>query len=126
MSETATLEFESARALATLFANDLRLLKAAEESLGVKLTTREGWLRAEGEAEGIEKVRLLFGQLDRARAAGVTIRKPEFTYALRAVTSEGTIALDELAETKIQCSPRRPPIIPKTEGQRSYLRAIQS
>lgn len=126
MSETATLEFDSARVLATLFANDLRLLKTAEDSLGVKLTTREGWLRAEGEAEGIEKVRQLFGQLDRARASGVLIRKPEFVYALRAVTNEGTIGLDELAETKIQCSPKRPAIIPKTEGQRSYLRAIQA
>jgi len=126
MSETATLEFDSARSLATLFANDLRLLKTAEDSLGVKLTTREGWLRAEGEAEGIAKVRQLFGQLDRARASGVAIRKPEFAYALRAVTSEGTIGLDELAETKIQCSPKRAAIIPKTEGQRSYLRAIQA
>jgi len=34
--------------------------------------------------------------------------------------------LDELSDTKIQCSPRRPPVIPKTEGQRSYLRAIQT
>jgi len=126
VSETATLEFESARALTALFANDLRLLKAAEESLGVKLTTREGWLRAEGEAGKLEQVRRLFGQLERARVSGLPIRKSEFTYALRSVTCEGTIPLDELAETKIQCSAKRPPVIPKTEGQRSYLRAIQA
>jgi phosphate starvation-inducible protein PhoH and related proteins len=126
MSETATLEFESARTLAALFANDLRLLKTAEESLGVKLTTREGWIRAEGGSEGVERVRQLFAQLDRARASGVSIRKPEFSYALRAVTNEGIVGLDELAETKIQCSPKRPAVIPKTEGQRAYLKAIQS
>ena len=51
MSETATIEFESARTLAALFANDLRLLKSAEQSLGVRLTTRDGWIRAEGEPE---------------------------------------------------------------------------
>ncbi len=126
MSETATLEFENARALASLFANDLRLLKTAEDSFGVKLTTREGWLRAEGEAEGVEQVRRLFSQLERARASGLTIRRPEFSYALRAVVGEGTIPLDELAETRIQCSPKRAPVMPKSEGQRAYLRAIQS
>jgi phosphate starvation-inducible PhoH-like protein len=125
MSESATLEFESARTLAALFANDHRLLKTAEESLDVRLTARDGWVRAEGEAANVEKVRRLFGQLDRARANGVSIRKPEFAYALRAVTTEGTIGLDELAETKIQCSPKRPPVIPKTDGQRAYLRAIE-
>ncbi|MEQ1860930.1 MAG: PhoH family protein [Chthoniobacteraceae bacterium] len=125
MSESATLEFESARALAALFANDLRLLKTAEESLGVKLTTREGWLRADGEADGVERVRRLFGQLDRARASGVSIRRPDFGYALRAVTKEGVTPLDELAATKIQCSPKRPPVVPKTEGQRAYIGAIQ-
>ena len=125
MSETATLEFENARVLATLFVNDLRLLKTAEEALGVKLTTRDGWLRAEGEPEHVEKVRQLFSQLDRARSQGLSIRKSEFAYALRAVTTEGVTPLDQLAETKIQCSPKRPPVMPKTEGQRSYLRAIQ-
>jgi phosphate starvation-inducible protein PhoH and related proteins len=125
MSETTTLEFESARALAALFANDLRLLKVVEDALAVRLTTREGWIRAEGEAEGVDRVRRLFGQLDRARASGVNIRKAEFLYALKAVTSEGVVPLDELADTKIQCSPKRPPVIPKTDGQRAYIRAIQ-
>jgi phosphate starvation-inducible protein PhoH and related proteins len=126
VSETLTIEFESARVLAGLFANDLSLLKSAEEKLGVRITTRDGWLRAEGDSAGLDRVKELFSQLDRARAAGVTIRKPEFQYALRAVTTAGMATLDSLAETKIQCSPRRPPIIPKTEGQRSYLRAIQT
>jgi len=120
------LEFESARTLATLFANDLRLLKTAEDALSVKLTTREGWIRAEGEPDAIERVRRLFGQLDRARAAGLTIRKAEFNYALKTVLQEGIVGIDELAETKIQFSSKRPPIIPKTEGQRAYLKAIQS
>ena len=126
MSETTTLEFESARTLAQLFANDLRLLKTAEDALSVKLTTREGWIRAEGEPEAIDRVRRLFGQLDRARALGLTIRKAEFNYALKTVLQEGIVGIDELAETKIQFSSKRPPIIPKTEGQRSYLKAIQT
>jgi phosphate starvation-inducible PhoH-like protein len=126
MSESATLEFESARTLAGLFANDLKLLKAAEDTLGVKLTTREGWLRADGEGEGIQRVQALFGQLDRARNAGLAIRKPEFLYALKSVSQNDRAGLDELAATKIQCSPKRSPVFPKTDGQVAYIKAIQA
>ena len=126
MSEAHTLEFESARALAALFANDLKLLKQAEETLGARLTTRDGWLRAEGEAGAIEQVRRLFQQLDRARQNGMNIRRGEFLYALRVVGTGGLTGLDELSDTRIQCSPKRPPVIPKTDGQRAYLQAIQA
>src|SRR4029434_1595171 len=126
MSESATLEFESARTLAGLFANDLKLLKAAEDTRGVKLTTREGWLRADGEGEGIQRVQALFGQLDRARSAGLSIRKPEFLYALKAVSQNDRANLDELAATKIQCSPKRAPVFPKTDGEVAYIRAIHA
>ena len=124
--ESATLQFESARTLALLFANDLTLLKRIEEALGVKLTTREGWLKVDGEPEKIAAVRQMFGQLERARQGGVSIRKHEFTYALRSVSEPGQTGLDELFDTKVLTSPKRPPIVPKTLGQRAYLRAIES
>src|SRR5438270_13956710 len=49
MIETRTLQFESRRALQSLYVNDLKLLKSIEDSLGVSVTTREGWVRLEGE-----------------------------------------------------------------------------
>ena len=127
MSEPQTLQFESARVLATLFANDLTLLKQLETALDVRVTTREGWLRVEGEPERFEQVRRVFGQLERARQNGVSIRRHEFLYALRNVANpEGGTGLDELSDTRISCSSKRPPIIPKTPGQREYIRAIQN
>ena len=125
MPEAQTLQFENARALTSLHANDLKLLKAAEDALHVKLTARDGWLRVEGEPQQIEQTRRLFEQLERARQSGVGIRRHEFLYALRAVSEDGERGLDELAETKIVCSPRRPPIIPKTDGQRHYISEIR-
>jgi len=47
MTESQTLQFENARALQTLYANDLKLLKNLEDSLDVKVTTRDGWVRLE-------------------------------------------------------------------------------
>ena len=51
MSEVETLQFESGRVLQALYANDLNLLKGLEQEFGVHLTSREGWLRVEGEGE---------------------------------------------------------------------------
>ncbi len=124
MSETLTLEFENARVLASLYANDLTLLKRAEETLGVQMTTRDGWLRVDGEKQPVERVRRLFGQLDGARQNGASIRKSEFLYALHAASHNDAPGLDELSETRIQCSPKKAAVVPKTAGQRAYIQAI--
>jgi phosphate starvation-inducible PhoH-like protein len=118
-------EFENARTLGALFLNDLGNLQLIERSLGVKLTTREGWLKVEGPEAGIEQVGRMFRQLDDARKSGLSIRKFEFNYALRSVQEADMPTLDVLVVTKIQCSAKRPPIVPKTAIQRAYIQAIQ-
>jgi phosphate starvation-inducible PhoH-like protein len=121
-----TLDFENPRALQALYANDLRLLKTLEDALKVKVTTREGWVRLEGEPENVEKARQVFTQLDTARKNGVEIRRHEFDYALRSVSQPAGNGdgLGSLVDSKITVSPRRAPIVPKTAGQRSYLQLI--
>ena len=125
MSKAQTFEFESARVLGQLFLNDLGNLRAVEQELGVKITTREGWLRVEGGPEDVAAAGRLFRQLDYARKAGLTIRRYEFNYALRGVRDPDAVGLDALVVTRIQCGARRPPIIPKSAMQRSYIQAIQ-
>ena len=121
------MQFENGRILQSLYASDLKLIKILEEKLEVKVTTRDGWLRVEGEQDRIDQVRRVFDQLDRARQGGVAIRKHEFMYALRSVTEpEEGGGLDELLDTKVPTSSKRAPIVPKTAGQREYLRAIQT
>ena len=126
MAETRTLEFESPRVLQSLYANDLKLLKSLEDTLGVKVTTREGWVRLEGEPGGIDKAQHVFEQLDKARQKGVDIQKHEFNYALNSVTEARDENLGDLASTKIVTSPRRSPIIARSTGQRNYVEAIQN
>ena len=120
-----TFEFESARTLGSLFLNDLGNLQLIERTLGVKLTTREGWLRVEGQAPAIALVGEIFRQLEGARKSGLTIRKFEFNYAVRSVQDADAPSLDALIITKIHCSAKRPPIVPKTAVQRAYIQAIQ-
>lgn len=126
VSDAQTLQFESGRVLQSLYGNDLALLKNLEKALEVRVTARDGMLRIEGAPERIEQTRRVFEQLERARQGGVTIRKHEFLHALRSITEPEESSLDTLLDTKILSSPKRPPIVPKTAGQRTYLQAIQT
>src|SRR5256714_5583119 len=125
MSETRTLQFESPRAVQSLFANDLKLLKTMEDLLGVKVTTREGWVKLEGEPEQLERAQRVFDQLEEARQKGVNIQKHEFSYALNSVSEERDENLGDLASAKITTSARKPPVIARSGGQRQYVEAIQ-
>jgi phosphate starvation-inducible PhoH-like protein len=125
MTETRTLQFENARAVQSLYANDLKLLKNLEESLGVKVTTREGWIKVEGEPAQVEKAEKVFAQLESARQRGVDIQRHEFNYALNSVNESQDGNLDDLVANKIITSARKPPIVARSLGQRQYLEAIQ-
>jgi phosphate starvation-inducible PhoH-like protein len=125
MSETRTLEFESARALQSLYANDLKNLKNLEDSLGVKVTTREGWVKLEGDADKVDRAQRVFNQLEEARRKGVDIQKHEFNYALDSVAEKRADDLTDVVDVKITTSPRKPPVVARTLGQRNYIQAIE-
>ncbi len=124
MSETRTLHFENARQLQSLYANDLKLLKSLEDSLGVKVTTREGWVKLEGEPEKIDKAQRVFDQLEEAQKKGVPIQKHEFQYALNSVSESRGDNLTDAVSMKITTSPRKAPIVARSAGQRNYVEAI--
>ena len=124
MSETRTLHFENARQLQSLYANDLKLLKSLEDSLGVKVTTREGWVKLEGEPEKIDKAQRVFNQLEEAQKKGVPIQKHEFQYALNSVSESRGDNLTDAVSMKITTSQRKPPIVARSTGQRNYVEAI--
>jgi phosphate starvation-inducible protein PhoH and related proteins len=124
MSETRTLHFENARLLQSLYANDLKLLKSMEDSLGVKVTTREGWVKLEGEPEKIDKAQRVFDQLEEAQKKGVPIQKHEFQYALNSVSESRDDNLTDAVSRKITTSSRKPPIVARSAGQRNYVEAI--
>ena len=126
MTETRTLHFDNARQLQSLYANDFKLLKSMEDSLGVKVTTREGWVKLEGEPEKLDKAQRVFDQLEEAQKKGVPIQKHEFQYALNSVSESRGDNLTDAVSMKITTSPRKPPIVVRSTGQRSYVEAIDN
>src|SRR4029450_6543814 len=125
MTESRTLQFESPRALQSLYANDLKLLKNLEDWLGVKVTTREGWVKLEGDPRRVDKAQQGFQQLEQARQRGVDIQKHEFNYTLQAVSEERDETLGDIVSTKIVTSSRKPPVVARSANQRAYVEAVQ-
>ena len=120
-----TLHFENARAAQQLFNHDPRNLQALDAQLGVKATSREGWIKLEGTADAIDRARHLFLLLEDSLKAGTPIRNREFAQALNVVRNEGVSTLKELMTDRIQTSDKKPGVTARTLGQKKYLDAIR-
>jgi len=122
---TETLHFDNARTVQSLIGNSSRNLDIVEQQLGVKATARDGWIKLEGETEAVEQARQLFQQIEGALKSGSTVRPRDFTQALAVMKNEGSDALRGLFASRIQTSPKKAPVMPKTSGQRRYVDAVQ-
>lgn len=125
--ETLTLEFENARTAQAVYGGDPKLLSELERRLEVRITARDGWIRVDGEKSAVEHARDALEQLHSAVKRGITIHHQEFEHALEASKGPGSAeSLASLIDTRILCSPRKPPVVPRTAGQKTYVQAIQS
>lgn len=122
---TETLHFENARFAQQLFNNDPRNLEALEQQLAVKATAREGWIKLEGAADGIERAKQLFVSLENSLKAGSPVKNREFTHALNVVQHEGASTLKELMNDRVMTHEKKPGVTAKTVGQKKYLEAIR-
>lgn len=129
------LEFENARTLQSLYGGDEGLLRLMERTLGLRMTTRDGWLEIKGNAAAVAKARGIIEELRRVSSQGGVIGRDEFLYALQGTSTLGSKAqplpeavtpLEGLYQNRIHCSPRKPPVIPKTVSQADYLRSIEA
>src|SRR5215471_14671358 len=99
-----TLHFENARLAQQLYNNDPHNLQAIEQQLGVKATSREGWIKLEGEPEALDQAKHLFLMLEESLNAGTPVRQREFTHALNIVKNEGVSMLKNILSDRIQTS----------------------
>jgi phosphate starvation-inducible PhoH-like protein len=122
---TETLHFESARLAQSLYNNDPRNLAALEQQLGVKTTSREGWIKLEGDAAAVENAKQLFLMLENSVQSGGSVRQREFSHALNVIKHEGVSTLKDMLSDRIQTSDKKTGVTAKTVGQKKYLDAIR-
>jgi phosphate starvation-inducible protein PhoH and related proteins len=121
-----TLHFENARFAQQLLNNDAQALHTLEQILGVKATTREGWIKLEGSDEAVGHAKQLFQILESSLKAGNPVRGRDFSHALSVVQNDGVAALKDLYSERIQTSGKKTNVVPKTVGQKKYVEAIRA
>lgn len=127
-----TLHFPSPRHLSSLYASREDNLVYAERALGVKLTARDDWLKieslagipAEAATSALSRAEALFAFLNEARGQGMTIRTPDFHRITDGFArGEGEQMRTLLAEPLVIATNRKT-IVPKTLGQKLYLKSM--
>jgi phosphate starvation-inducible PhoH-like protein len=129
-----TLDYETPHFLQSLIAHDGTLLKSLSASLDLKVTSRDAWVKFDGEETALVTAQKVFGQLEKAHRGGAEINAHFFHFALEtekqnARTSGENAAsqtLQDLTSIRLSGSPRKPPIIARTRTQLAYLQAIRS
>ena len=116
-----TLNFDSARQAQQLFDNDPHNLELLKEQLSVKATSRDGWIKLDGKEDALNCVKDVFDALRAQLDSGHRPRQREFLKAIETVKENGADALKSLNTKRITTSPRKPQVMPKTVGQKTYL-----
>lgn len=122
----AVVHFDHPREAQELLGRRGELLPRLEAAFGVRLASRDLWLKIEGADEPVERVRKLIDTLRVARQSGVTLREPGIAYAVQAFVDGRESELERLYSARIEVADGKPPIFPRTFGQLRYLDAIRA
>ncbi|QSR88442.1 PhoH family protein [Methylacidiphilum caldifontis] len=125
MIHSEIISFENGRFVHELFANEIKNVRILEERFGVKVTTRDGWVRIDGAPEGVQKTKKVFDQLQDALDKGLEIGKKDIHNAMEFVEKENGVVLSDFQRAKLETSSRKPPVVPKTLNQKKYIQAIK-
>ena len=121
-----TLTYESPQFLQKLLGHDLASLRPLSEALHVQLTSRDGWVRIEGEDQGIAATKEVFNQLERVRRQGGEVTPTMIRLITESVLAEhGDAPADAIMNLRLQGSTRKPPVLVKTRGQIAYVQAMR-
>ncbi|MBO7521385.1 MAG: PhoH family protein [Opitutales bacterium] len=120
------LTFPSARLLSSLYKDSVENVEMAEKAFGVKIITRDGWLKIEaGDEKSAEKALLFFKALESAGAQGLSVSQSDYERILKNAESENFAEYLELYSKPAVLALRRKSIAAKNLSQKSYLKAIE-
>jgi phosphate starvation-inducible PhoH-like protein len=123
MSEI-TLHFDNAREAQDIAAHPAETLEAIETVFDVRLTARDIWLKIEGRSP--DSAMRFFEALRAARERGFPVNAGGVGYVLKAFADGRENVLETFTALRIEVSPRKPPVFPRTFGQYIYLDAIRN
>jgi phosphate starvation-inducible PhoH-like protein len=90
------------------------------------VTSREGWVRLDGDADPIAAAREVFTQLEKVRRNGGEVSFAMVRLVIDSVQREtGGAPADAIMHLKLLGSGKRPPVLAKTRGQIAYVQAMR-
>ncbi len=120
-----TIHFDNAREAQDIAGKRSEYLPRMEQALGVRLTARDTWVRIDGPSDRAAIAERFFEALRRARSSGATLREHSILFGLRAFQEGREADLTHLYECRIDVSPGKPPVFPRTFGQKVYVDAVR-
>jgi phosphate starvation-inducible PhoH-like protein len=109
-----------------MLGDDIANLRALGEAFHLRVTSRDGWVKLEGEEAGIDAAKLVLTQLERVRRSGADVDPAMFRLVLDNVRQPWSEApAESLLQLKLLGSSRKPAVLAKTRGQIAYLQAMK-
>ena len=120
-----TIEYETPDLLQSLTGQDNQLLRHLADAFALKITSRDGWVKLEGEQPDINGGREVLKQIEKVYRQGGAITAPMFQMVIKTIkeTTHNEPA-DEIMALKLLGGSRRA-VLAKTRGQLDYLRAMR-
>jgi phosphate starvation-inducible PhoH-like protein len=124
---SVTLTYETPQFLQKLIGNDLATLRGIGEAFGVHLTSREAWVKIDGEDDHvIAQARDVFVQLERVRRQGGDVTPAMVRLVTESVQRDaGDSPAEAIMHLKLLSTGKKPPVLAKTRGQIAYVQAMR-
>jgi phosphate starvation-inducible PhoH-like protein len=119
-----TLTYDNPIQLAEAYGNQYENIELAQTKLGITITTRDGWIKFEGDQQKVEDAAKFFDILANARKQGIRIRTPDFRNMLNRASSGKLEEIVQVFENPIVINLKRKSIVPKNINQKRYLKYI--
>lgn len=119
-----TLHFPSPRHVSATYGDREENLAHVERLLGVKLASRDDWLKIDGPGDKVAIAESLFTFLDHARGQGMTIRTPDFHRISDTFARGDGAQLSKMLDQPLVIATNRKTIVPKTLSQKLYLQSM--
>jgi phosphate starvation-inducible PhoH-like protein len=119
------LTYETPQFLQKLLGHDMASLRILTEAFGVHVTSRDGWVRLEGEDAAVSSAKEVLTQLEKVRRQGGEVTPAMVRLIAESVQTEYEEPGEAIMTLRLQGSSRRPPVLAKTRGQIGYIRAMQ-
>lgn len=122
---TRKIHFQSPRQLSELYCSDQKNLELLESTFQCAIVSRDNWIQIDSESEdAIAAVADVFELLLEGREQGLTVKSTDFQNTAIGVSEGKQDELRSLFERGTVIKTKRKSIVPKTLGQKRYLRSI--